>query len=230
MWTLDEGKDLTELCFHGNTGLADGRQGLLIDPGAWSNLAGEIWIQKMARKALDAGLKVGQNKLDKPLNVAGVGNGTNNAQWETQVPIALNNADGNVTMHAYNAPTVGGEGKGLPALLGLQSMSRQNSVLEMAPGQEFLTLPGPGGYTINWSPGTTRHKLEKAPSGHLILPCDEYHKVDKNPGGLGNPMTTYLGVKVKAPKTTCEIGTQTNNADEPRKKRYEKTRKHSQDE
>ena len=131
-------------------------------------------------------------------------------------------------MHAYKAPTVGGEGKELPALLGLQSMARQQGVLEMAPGHEYLTLPGPGGYTINWSPGTTRHKLEKAPSGHLILPCDAYHKVDKNPGGLSEPATTYLGVKVKVPKTTCEVGTQTLNVEESRKKRYENNRKNSQ--
>jgi len=43
------------LCYHGNTMLQDGRQGLLVDPGAWSNLAGEVWIQEMAKKALAAG-------------------------------------------------------------------------------------------------------------------------------------------------------------------------------
>ena len=32
-----------------------GGKGLLVDPGAWSNLAGETWMFKTARKATDAG-------------------------------------------------------------------------------------------------------------------------------------------------------------------------------
>ena len=142
-----------EKCYHGLTNLPDGRQGLLVDPGAWSNLAGETWILKMARKAVESGLKVSETKMAQPLKVAGVGTGSNSAEWEIQVPIAVCDSEGSVNMHAYKAPVVRGEGKELPVLLGLQSMSRQNSVLEMAPGNEFLTMPGPGGYTVNWSPG-----------------------------------------------------------------------------
>ena len=88
---------------------------------------------------------------------------------------------------------IGGTGKAFPALLGLQSMSRQNNVLEMAPGHEYLTLPGPGGYNVTWSPGTVRYKLEKAPSGHLILPCDEFEKVTQEAGGLREPKMTFFG-------------------------------------
>ena len=81
------------LCYHGNTILQDGRQGLLVDPGAWSNLAGEAWIQAMAEKALAAGHDVAQGKLPKPMRVAGVGRGTDRAEWEVHVPIALIDVD-----------------------------------------------------------------------------------------------------------------------------------------
>jgi hypothetical protein len=152
-------------------------------------------MQNMAKKAIDAGLKVSETRVAKPLNVAGVGAGSNQAGWEIQVPIAVCDSEGHANMRAYKAPTARGEGKNLPALLGLQSMSKQNGVLEMAPGNEFLTMPGPGGYTVNWSPGTVRYKLERAPSGHLILPCDAFIKLQQNPGGLEEPMITFFGTK-----------------------------------
>jgi hypothetical protein len=163
----------------------------------------------MAKKALTAGHDVAQGKLQKPLRVAGVGRGTDQAEWEVHVPIALIDTEENGALHEFRAPVIGGAGKELPALLGLQSMSRQNGVLEMAPGNEHLTLPGPGGYTINWSPGTVRYKLEKALSGHLLLPCDDFGKVSGNQSGLIEPKMTFYGNFHE--RKTCEVGTQTEN-------------------
>ena len=75
-----------EKCYHGlMTNLPDGRQGLLVDPGAWSNFAGETWILKMARKAVDVGLKVSETRMAQPLKLAGVGAGSNSAEREIQV-------------------------------------------------------------------------------------------------------------------------------------------------
>ena len=206
-WQMEDTHGNDTLCYHGNTILQDGRQGLLVDPGAWSNLAGEAWIQAMAEKALAAGHDVAQGKLPKPMRVAGVGRGTDHAEWEVHVPIALIDVENQGTLHEFRSPVIGGAGRELPALLGLQSMSRQNGVLEMAPGNEHLTLPGPGGYTINWSPGTVRYRLEKAVSGHLILPCDEFGKISSDRSGLVEPKMTFYG-NFHA-RTTCEVGTQT---------------------
>jgi hypothetical protein len=218
MWQYEEqvnpGPDNSEKCYHGLTNLSDGRQGLLVDPGAWSNLAGESWVIKMARKAVDSGYKVAETRMVQPLNVAGVGTGSNSAEWEVQLPIAVCDSDGHANLHVYKAPTVRGEGKDLPALLGLQSMSKQNSVLEMAPGNEFLTMPGPGGYTVEWSPGAVRYKLERAPSGHLTLPCDAFAKVQANQGGVNDPVVTFYGTHASTTKKqTKEIGTQTEGND-----------------
>jgi hypothetical protein len=225
-WTIETPGTQTELCYHGNTCLPDGREGLLIDPGAWSNLAGQSWVHRMCTKALKAGLKVKQARMDKPLNVAGVGHGTNKAEWEVKMPIALGDTDGTVLMHNYTAPTVTGAGSELPALLGLQSMSKQNGVLEMAAGNEYLTLPGPGGYTVTWSPGTARYKLERAPSGHLILPCDEYKKVDRNRAGVDEPMVSFFGTQAAYKKVTREMSTQTDPVEMPIKNPMERNRKH----
>ena len=167
----------------------------------------------MAAKAIKAGRNVAQGKLPKPLKVAGVGNGTNEAKWEVHVPIALEDTDGHVSLHEYRVPVITDEGRDLPALLGLQSLARQNSILEMAPGHEFLTLPGPGGYSINWSPGTVRYKLEQSPSGHLLLPCDDFAKVSKERGGVKESTMTFFGNRPQKP-TTCEMSTQTDPVEE----------------
>ena len=74
------------------------------------------------------------------MRIAGVGKGTDRAEWEVRVPIALIDVEGEGALHEFRVPVVGGAGKGLPALLGLQSMSRQNAVLEVATGAEYLTL------------------------------------------------------------------------------------------
>jgi hypothetical protein len=218
--------EVTEFCYHGNTRLADGRQGLLVDPGAWSNLVGETWAVEMARKALNAGHRPGQVKLDIPLDVAGVGKGTNSAEWEVHIPIAIDEQGDGTKMSEFRAPSVGGPGKALPALLGLRSMSRQGGVLEMAEGREYLTFPGPGGYQVEWSPGTRRYKLERAISGHLILPCDAFDRVSQKQGGLEETRTSfYTGTPQKVTKTTCEIGTQTDLDPPPRGNKKERLTK-----
>ena len=172
------------------------------------NLVGETWALQMAQKAIDAGLQPEEKRLDRPINVKGVGTGQNSAVWELTIPIAVDGENGNANVATFTAPTVSGEGKDLPALLGLQSMSRNNGVLEMAEGREYLTYPGPGGYTINWSPGTKRYKLERAESGHLILPCDSFDKLERQVGGLPGKNMDFLASDAVS-KVYAEACTQT---------------------
>ena len=184
-----------ENSYHSTTRLEDGRHGLLVDPGAWSNLVGEQWVVDMAKKALKSGWKPDQRRMDRPLTVQGVGAGANKAEWEVRMPIAITESvNGELTTKVfdYKAPTVSGAGKNLPALLGLQSMSKQCGVLEMQAGEEYLTFPGQGGYSIEWSPGTRRYKLERAPSGHLILPCDAFQDIKSTTGGLATSTKEFF--------------------------------------
>lgn len=44
----------------------------------------------------------------------------------------------------------------------------------MEDGKERLSFLGPGGYSIIWSPGTQHVPLVSAPSGHLVIPLDEF--------------------------------------------------------
>ena len=164
----------------------------------------------MAKKALNLGYKPNQVKLERPLKVAGVGNGTNTAEWEVRLPIATDLQGVGTKLSEFRASSVGGTGKDLPALLGLKSMSKQCGVLEMTEGSEYLTFPGPEGYQVEWSPGTRRYKLERATSGHLMLPCDSFNQVANNQGGLEEIKTTFYTGKPQTTKTFSENGTQTD--------------------
>ncbi len=49
------------------------------------------------------------------------------------------------------SPVSEGTGSGLPGLLGLRTIERNNGVIETCNGQAFLTFPGPCGYRIEWA-------------------------------------------------------------------------------
>ena len=121
----------------------------------------------------------------KPIEVCGVGNGTQRAVWKSKIPIAVTTQDGKAIEQVFEVPVLEGqEGADVPALLGLRSMRAKNAVLEMAPGREMLTFPGPGDYKVEWPPGTVHIPLEIAPSGHYVIPCDNYKDLSTRKGGI----------------------------------------------
>ena len=94
-------------------------------------------------------------------------------------------------MHQFEAPTVEGEGSDLPALMGLKSISGKKGVIETEPGKERLSFPGPGGYKIEWSPGTRHFPLKSAPSGHLVVPLGDFSRINPSPGGVAEEVTVF---------------------------------------
>lgn len=157
---------------------------MIVDVGAWTNLAGQNWVRAMAEKAIKAGYKPGQTKMPRPLVVQGVGHGTQTAIWKAELPVAIQGNKGEAQHHTYSAPTLTGSGEHMPALLGLRSISENKGVLQTEKGKECLTFPGPGGYKIEWAPGAVHMKLENAPSGHLVVPCDDFASIPNTSGGL----------------------------------------------
>ena len=53
-------------------------------------------------------------------------------------------------------------------------MQDKDSAIILRKGQEINAFPGPGGYKIEWSPGTKLVPMIPAPSGHLVIPCDHF--------------------------------------------------------
>ena len=113
------------------TELPDGRLSIIVDPGAWTNLAGGNWIRNMKDRALKNGRKHAQTQLQKPLEVQGVGQGIQKAIWNVHMPIAVKDQDGKHVENTFEVPALEGQdGASVPALLGMRSMRRKKAVLD----------------------------------------------------------------------------------------------------
>ena len=62
--------------FLASTDLPGGRLGVIVDTGAWTNLWGLHFAQRLANKAIQANLQPTEERLRQPLYVAGVGSGS----------------------------------------------------------------------------------------------------------------------------------------------------------
>ena len=144
------------------------RAGIIIDPGAYTNLIGENTARAFAQKAIENGHKPRQWKM-KPMYVQGVGEGQQKCEWTVSIPIACKLSVGGKTvcLNYFEAPVVGGSGARLPALLGLRSLTSLSATLCMHENNEALYVPLPGG-PIEDLHQCRKCPLSKAPSGH----CD----------------------------------------------------------
>ena len=160
-------------CYHSSVRLTLDREGLVVDTAAVTSLTGDHWVGRTKKLAERHGHGTSVTPLKHPFGIEGVGQGSNQVTKEAVVPIAL--ATG--TVGEYSARVV--ESSHIPALLGLEPLIKQRTLLDLHNGK--MILLGEGGYTLKLSPGSAVHDLERAPTGHLMLPCAEWHKV-KNTG------------------------------------------------
>ena len=166
--------------WHTSTRLKDGREGLLVDPGAHDNLMGS----ETARR-IDAALKASNGgrgeyfPLSESISVEGVGAKAQVCTGGGKVPITCENGDRGF----YNAPIV--PNSEIPALFGLKGLKRNAAIIDI--GNDVMYFVAPGKVTLQLPPGSSRHKLVVSPSGHLILPMPPGKKVD-------NQSQTYVEV------------------------------------
>ena len=115
------------------------------------------------------------------MQVAGVGNGSQECNYKINLPIAIPTSEG-TQLHSITSPTVEGTGANLPGLLGLDSLRANRCMLDMDKAQ--LIFPGPGDIKYDLPPGSTIVPLEVAPSGHLVMVTDDYGRLPKETGGI----------------------------------------------
>ena len=124
--------------------------------------------------------KTTKRALSKPLNVQGVGNGSQEAGSSQEVKFRVDCETTDGITGSFISPIV--QNSELPPLLGLKSLRKCQAILDTA--QQKLILPGPGGVQMKYSPGTLVLPLEMSESGHLILPLhpttesDQTHDVN----------------------------------------------------
>ena len=190
----------------------NGRLTMIVDIGAFINLMGANLARQIAIEGRKYGHYPTEVKLDRPLYIHGVGQGSQQCNWSVNVPAAVrtktpptaissssqSSSTGDeheresATLVRIESPTCQGSGSGLPGLLGLRTIEANNGVIETINGSAFLTFPGPGGYKIVWEPGALHMPLVKAPSGHLCLELDHYDKVSTATGGVPDKSTIIL--------------------------------------
>ena len=115
----------------------------------------------------------------KRLNVNGVGNGSVHCDNEATIPIAVKWENEPASLDTFKVNVAEGHGADLPAIFGSESMQDKDAVLILRKGKEIMAFPGPGGYKLEWSPGTKLLPMENAPSGHLVIPCDRFRELPK---------------------------------------------------
>ena len=158
--------------YHINTRLKDGRESLLIDPGSVGNLCGNEWAKGVAKMATSHGKNPSYEKRARPLQVSGVGHGSQFCEYDCKLPLAFKQLDNRTAPAELRIPTV--SNSKLPGLLGLEALRRNRAVLDFQKLE--LHFLGGGEYRLQRElpPGTLSMALEIAPSGHLALPCCEY--------------------------------------------------------
>ena len=154
-----------------------GRHGILFDPGSVGNLQGDEWAKEISRTAIASGRHPEQLKRPKPLRVAGVGHGSQEATHDLRIPVCLKQTNGTYSSGTFEAPTI--KNSNLPALLGLNTLEKLGAIVNFKTHELFIPGPGEAKLQEAMPSGTEAYQLEKAPSGHLLLPCSHYDEFDK---------------------------------------------------
>jgi len=163
--------------YHGATRLAGKLQGPVVDPGSIYNLSGDRWAKEMYRIAEANNREAAQKKRDKPLQVAGVGHGTQGAKYDVNIPVALKTSSGDFKDGNFDAPCIADSD--IPGLLGLRSLEENRSLLDTVNSKLYFLGPGDYDLMSMLPPGTECFNLQKSTSGHLILPMTHYEELDK---------------------------------------------------
>ena len=133
------------------------------------NLCGDKWAKEVAGFAHRNGHRPSHEKRPRPLEVSGVGNGSQQCHYDCTLPVAFRTESGNQQTVIGNLVSPAVANSELPGLLGLTALRKNRAVLD------FTTLKlyfcGPADYEVAGSlpEGSDSFQIEIAPSGHIVL-------------------------------------------------------------
>ena len=160
-----------------DTTLADGRQCLLLDIGSVGNLAGDQWVKSVALEAMRNGGNPSYVPRERALNVSGVGRGTQVAQMDCHLPIALRSTEdevGQAYVHHGSITIPALQDSATPGLLGLVSMRHNRTLLDTINNKVHFLGPGDLDIEKHLPAGSKTFQCEYSQSGHMVLPCCEF--------------------------------------------------------
>ena len=109
-----------------NMALPNDEVGLMPDTGAHDGLCGDQWARRQAMKCNEYQKKVDQQTLMEPRHVAGVGNGSQQANYEVELSTGMIDTSGVYHEEVFKAPCL--ENSGVPGLMGIQSLERNDAL------------------------------------------------------------------------------------------------------
>ena len=156
----------------------------MVDTGAVFNLTGDSWVHRMEAH-VPKDMPIHYDELEEPQGVMGVGKHASTATHVAAVPVGM--ADQGIPpddTFRYKATAI--PNSDVPALLGLNSMTASNGILDLRPGKmHFYTMEDPSALEIKYVPGKEhlvgRLKMSMAQSGHLMLQCSKFQASTPSP-------------------------------------------------
>jgi len=146
--------------------------------------------------------------------VSGVGKGSQAATYNVRMPYACKTIGGGkgkaFVEGMYDAPCVADSA--LPALLGLSTMKKRRTILDLVTNQ--MHFCGPGDIKLNLPEGTESFQLEEAPSGHLVLPINYYKEADRyaDHGDLEHKPAKHMKVLLSTSGVTDDTSAPSSSA------------------
>ena len=140
-------------------------EALLLDTGAWKNIVGSGWVDRMDQVNQQNGkAKSIREPLGYTVSLGGVGQNSQQSKTKTTVPITVNGS-----ASSFSATVI--EGSNLPALLGLKTLKQKNAVLDIR-NNRLLFPKSAKDIQLSFDPkNVTVLNLEQAPGGYLMVPC-----------------------------------------------------------
>ena len=131
-------------------------EAMLVDTGAFNNLVGSQWVDRMDRLNQKCGLPSSTRALlGRTVTLGGVGQNIQESSHSVRVPTSVNG-----DKSTFTATVV--DGSYLPALLGMKTLRDNRAILDLE--NDRLIMPQPGQTVkIVYPPGTKVLQLERAP-------------------------------------------------------------------
>ena len=93
--------------------------------------------------------------------------------------MAFRKPDGTQVTGQFTVPAV--QYSDLPGLLGLNTLIKNRAIIDFSTMKMYFCGPGDMDLEKSLPPGTETFQLERAQSGHLVLPCCEFQAPASDP-------------------------------------------------
>ena len=160
--------------------MKEDQHGLLLDTGAIVNVHSDLWRKRFEHTLKKRKLKI--KDVRKLATFSGISGKPCTSKTQCHIPINVAGSIGN--FKSQELPN-----SQCPAILGLNGL--EGNKIMLIPHDDRVIIPNGGQVKITVSKEVQIVKCLRTPSGHLLLPCDEW---TKKSSGRDTPLCLFQGV------------------------------------